>query len=82
MRTEKQLLRELQAKDAELVSLVANVIGLDDLHELDDGRRKELLRKAGEVIVEGEPENRQTLDRLLQERREISELIFDLRDDG
>jgi hypothetical protein len=82
MRTEKQLLRELQAKDAELVTLVANVFGLGDLHEIDDGRRKELIRKAGEVIIEGEPENRQMIDRLLQERREISELIFDLRDDG
>jgi hypothetical protein len=82
MRTEKQLLRELQAKDAELVTLVANVFGLGDLNEIDDGRRKELIRKAGEVIIEGEPENRQTIDRLLQERREISELIFDLRDDG
>jgi hypothetical protein len=82
MRTEKQLLRELQAKDAELVSLVANVIGLGDLHELDDGRRKELLSKAGEAVTEGEPESRQMLDRLLRERREISELIYDLRDDG
>jgi hypothetical protein len=82
MRTEKQLLRELQAKDAELVTLVANVFGLGDLQQIDDGRRKELIRKAGEVIIEGEPENRQMLDRLLQERREISELIFDLRDDG
>jgi hypothetical protein len=82
MRTEKQLLQELQAKDAELVSLVANVTGLGDLHDIDDGRRRELLRQAGEVVMEGEPENRQTLDRLLQERREISELIFDLRDDG
>ena len=76
MRTEKQLLRELQAKDAELVTLVANVFGLGDLHQLDDGGRKELIRKAGEVIIEGEPENRQMLDRLLQERRELSELIF------
>lgn len=82
MRTEKQLLRELQAKDAELVSLVANVIGVGDLDEIDDGRRKELLKRAGETVIEDEPENRQTLDRLLQERREISELIFDLRDDG
>jgi hypothetical protein len=82
MRTEKQLLRELKAKDAELVSLVANVIGLGDVDELDDGRRKDLLKKAGETCIEGEPENRQMLDRLLQERREISELIFDLRDDG
>jgi hypothetical protein len=82
MRTEKQLLRELQAKDAELVTLVANVFGLGDLNEIDDGRRKELIRKAGEVIIEGEPENRQMIDRLLAERREISELIFDLRDDG
>ncbi len=98
MRTEEQLLQELQAKDAELVSLVANVLGLGDLGDLNDGRRKELegevaeLREKYKTTTDGDtPENPQALNerfgtpalgRLLRERREISEQILDLRDDG
>ena len=43
---------------------------------------QQLVRAGFKLIIEGEPENRQMIDRLLAERREISELIFDLRDDG
>jgi hypothetical protein len=94
MRGEKELLEELRAKDAELEAFVAQVLGLGDIGTLDEGQRKqveaeveELLNEYDEAMTDGDEllDERFTataLGRLLQQRREISEQIQDLRDDG
>ena len=94
MRGEKELLEELRAKDAELEAFVAQVLGLGDIGTLDEGQRKqveaeveELLNEYDEAMTDGDEllDERFTataLRRLLQQRREISEQIQDLRDDG